>query len=79
MVYDAVVRNLEIIGEACSHLEEEFKDTHPNIPWAQIIGMRNKLAHEYWDIDIDIVWQAATIEAPQLQKQLLDLLGTVGQ
>ncbi len=79
MMYDAVVRNLEIVGEACSHLEEEFRSSNPNIPWNQIIGMRNKLAHEYWDIDAEIVWQAATIEAPQLKKQLLELLSKVGQ
>ncbi len=79
MTYDAVVRNLEIIGEACSHLEEEFRGSHPHIPWTQIIGMRNKLAHEYWDIDPDIVWQAATVEAPELKKQLLELLSKIGQ
>lgn len=79
MAYDAVIRNLEIIGEACSHLEEEFRDSHPHIPWTQIIGMRNKLAHEYWDIDPEIVWQAATVEAPELKKQLLELLSKVGQ
>jgi len=79
MTYDAVIRNLEIIGEACSHLEEKFRDSHPHIPWTQIIGMRNKLAHEYWDIDPDIVWQAATVEAPELKKQLLELLSKIGQ
>ncbi len=79
MAYDAVVRNLEIIGEACSHLEEEFRESHPHIPWAQIIGMRNKLAHDYWDVDADIVWQAATVEAPQIKRQLLELLSKLGQ
>lgn len=79
MAYDAIVRQLEIIWEACSRLEGSFKQSHPKIPWKQIIGMRNKLAYEYWDVDVDIVWQAATVETPQLKKQLLDLLNTVGQ
>jgi uncharacterized protein with HEPN domain len=79
MAYDAIVRNLEIIGEACNHLEEEFKSSHPKIPWSQIIGMRNKLAHEYWDIDSEIVWEAAAVESQKLKKQLLELLNKLGQ
>ena len=79
LVQDAIVRQLEIIGEACSNLEENFKNSHPKIPWAQIIAMRNKLTHEYWDIDISIIWQAATKEAPELKIQLLELLSQVGK
>ncbi len=79
MVQDATVRQLEIVGEACSKLEENFKNSHPNIPWQQIISTRNKLAHEYWDINLDIIWQTATKEAPQLKKQLLKLLNQVGK
>ena len=57
---DAVIRQLEIIGEATSKLESEMKNEHPEIPWRDISDFRNILAHEYWDIDIEIVWKAAT-------------------
>jgi uncharacterized protein with HEPN domain len=68
--YDAVVRELEIIGEACANLTKEFKDKFEDIPWKKIIGMRNKLSHEYWDVDINIVWEAAKVKAPELAGQL---------
>ncbi|PIZ47825.1 hypothetical protein CO180_03155 [candidate division WWE3 bacterium CG_4_9_14_3_um_filter_41_6] len=79
LVQDAVVRQLELIGEACSNLEENFRNSHPNIPWMQIIGMRNKLAHEYWDIDLGLIWQTAVSDAPQLKRQLLELTSQVGK
>ena len=74
-----MIRQIEIIGEACNNLEDNFKNTHPNIPWSQIVAMRNKLAHEYWDIDIPIVWQTAKVESLQLKEQLLTLLDTLGR
>lgn len=79
LIQDAVIRQLEIIGEACSKLEDNFKQSHPKIPWKQIIGMRNKLTHEYWDVDTQIVWLAATKEAPELKIQLLELLSQLGK
>jgi len=79
MAKDAVVRQLEVIGEACSKLELSFKASHSHIPWSQIMAMRNKLAHEYWDIDEEIIWQAATVEAPKLKNELLDLLNILGK
>jgi uncharacterized protein with HEPN domain len=56
---DAVVRQLEIIGEAASKLENEIKSEYPAVPWRDISDFRNVLAHEYWDIDMEIVWKAA--------------------
>lgn len=67
---DAVVRQLEIIGEASRRLELNFKKTHPEIPWKRIIGMRNKISHEYWDIDLDIVWHVSTKQLKPLKKLL---------
>ena len=66
----AIIKLLEIIGEACSHLQDDYKQNHPDIPWPQIISMRNRLTHAYWDIDLDIVWKTATKRVPELQKQL---------
>ncbi len=56
----AVVRSLEVIGEATNKLPEHVRDRYPEISWQEIIGMRNRLIHEYFGVDLDIVWQ--TIE-----------------
>ncbi len=53
---DAVVRNLEIIGEASTRIESDFKFEHPEIPWNQLRGLRNRIIHEYFGIDLEIVW-----------------------
>ena len=76
---DAVVRQLEIIGEASSKLEENFIQSYPNIPWRGIKDFRNKLIHDYWQLDIELVWNVATKETPQLKKQLLKLLNQIGK
>ncbi len=54
---DAVIRNFEIIGEAANRLPEEFKDKHSNIDWHRIRGFRNRIVHDYFGIDYEIVWQ----------------------
>lgn len=54
---DAVVRNFEIIGEAANRLPEEFKDLHPDIDWQRMRGFRNRIVHDYFGIDFNIVWQ----------------------
>ncbi|MBS1760265.1 MAG: DUF86 domain-containing protein [Bacteroidetes bacterium] len=54
---DAVIRNFEIIGEAVNRLPDEFKEKHPNIDWQRIRGFRNRIVHDYFGIDYDIVWQ----------------------
>ncbi len=54
--HKAVVRNLEIVGEAAKKLPAALRDRHPDLPWKSIIGMRDKLAHEYFGVDLRIVW-----------------------
>jgi len=63
-----------VVGEAANHVSEEFRDKHPEIPWAQIIGQRNVLAHEYGEILIERVWLAATKSVPALLKTLSGLV-----
>ncbi len=63
---DAVVRELEVLGEAAVNVSEEVRAEHPEIPWPRIIGMRNRLAHEYFRVKLDVVWQVVTNELPQL-------------
>lgn len=73
MVADAVVRNLEIIVEATSRLPVQFKKQHENIEWQKIIGLRNRIIHEYFRVDLEIVWQIIKSDLPGLEPQLKDL------
>lgn len=68
------VRHLQIIGEATKAVPEEVRALAPDVPWDKIIGMRNVLVHGYFDIDADIVWDAATRDAPALKPAIERLL-----
>ena len=70
MCLDAVVRNLEIVGEAVRRLPEDFKESHHEIPWHRIAGMRNRIVHDYFGIDNGIIWQIVQADAPELLKQI---------
>jgi uncharacterized protein with HEPN domain len=70
----ALVRAMEIIGEAASRISAETRAANPAVPWASIVAMRNRLIHAYFDIDRNIVWKTVTEELPPL----LSLLGTLG-
>ena len=70
----AILKLIENIGEACNHLEIEFKSGYPDIPWRKIKAMRNQLAHQYWDIDFEVVWLVATKQAQQLRDELKPIL-----
>jgi uncharacterized protein with HEPN domain len=63
---DAVIRNFEIIGEAANRLPENFKDSHPEIDWHRIRGFRNRIIHDYFGIDYNIVWQIKETFLPQM-------------
>jgi uncharacterized protein with HEPN domain len=70
---DAVVRNLEIIGEAARQLPEGFLARYPDVPWRQIAGLRNRIVHEYFGLDLELIWQVIRQDLPQLQGRLEDL------
>jgi uncharacterized protein with HEPN domain len=74
MLFHARVRNMEIIGEAGSQVSKEFRDTRSGLPWADVIGMRNRLIHAYFDIDPDIVWDTATQDLPLPVAALTELM-----
>ena len=62
----SIVKSIEIIGEAASTVSKEFREKRKEIPWASIIGMRNRLIHVYFDIDLDRVWDTITDDLPPL-------------
>ncbi len=70
MIIDAVIRNLEIIGEAAKNLSSETRHSRPDIPWEDIVGMRNKIAHEYFGVDIEIIWETIQESLPELKKMM---------
>lgn len=71
---DAVVRNFEIIGEAANRVPEEFKSSHPGINWRRIIGFRNRIIHEYFGIDYEILWKIKQENIPELIASITSLL-----
>ncbi|HYQ92210.1 MAG TPA: DUF86 domain-containing protein [Candidatus Competibacteraceae bacterium] len=71
---DSVVRNLEILGEAARRLPEDFTARYPNVPWRQIAGLRNRIVHDYFDLDLEIIWQVIHHDLPLLQAQLENLI-----
>ena len=73
------LRHLQIIGEACRSLSESLKNSHPAIPWSKIIGMRHILVHDYFDIDLPLVWNAVERELPELKKQVTAILNKLGE
>lgn len=71
---DSAERRLQVIGEAVVQLPQEFKDQHPDIEWEKIAGLRNRLVHEYFDIDHLIIWNTITQSLPVLKKAIQQLL-----
>ena len=66
LAQSAVMRVLEIVGEAARRVSQETKDAHPEVPWAEIVGLRNRLVHEYFRIDVDKVWDTVQNDVPAL-------------
>ncbi len=67
---EAIVRNLEIIGEAANNIPSEFKTVHHNIPWREMISMRNKVLHEYFGVDLEILWKTTHEDLQQLKQNI---------
>ena len=74
MMYYAVVKNIEILGEASNMLTEKFRQAHPKTPWKQVNGMRNYIVHEYFQVDNNVVWDVITNDLPILEQQIKEYL-----
>lgn len=72
--FDAVARNLEIIGEAAKHIPTEVRARYPSVPWRRMAGLRDIVAHEYFGIDQDILWDIITHHVPALLPQIRRIL-----
>lgn len=74
----AVTRLLEILGEAANHVPDEIQEMYPDIPWRQIIGVRNHLIHGYFDVDWDIIWQILSKDLPEVIPEIKELVDSEG-
>lgn len=75
---DAVIRNLEIIGEAAKHIPKRVREKHPDVDWKAMIGMRNILAHEYFGVRIGIIWKTIKERLPALRNKIEEILKESG-
>lgn len=79
---DAVIRNFEIIGEAAHNIESyhaQFAAAHPEVPWTVIYAMRNRVAHGYFKVDLEVVWKTIDSDLPGLHAQIRKLLDQISQ
>lgn len=77
VVQDAVIRELEVLGEAAGRVSPEFVSAHPEIPWREITGIRHKLIHDYFVVDLGIVWRTATVNVPEVAQSVKAAAATV--
>ena len=74
----ALLQCIAIIGEAAGRITAEFQERHPDVPWADIIGMRNRLVHAYFDVNLDILWNTVQDDLPPMMTQLEAILAAEG-
>ena len=82
LVQDAVIRNIEVIGEAARNVQRrypEFVAQHEDIPWEDVYWMRNRLSHGYFAVDMEIVWKTVERDIPELGRQVRELLGQASE
>ena len=77
VVQDALMRELGVMGEAAGRVSRSLTDAHPEIPWREITGIRHKLIHDYFEVDLDVVWRTATVNVPAVLADLEAVLGSL--
>jgi len=79
LLQDGVIRQIEIIGEAVRRVSKDIRQTYGETPWQDIAGMRDKLIHDYFGVDIEKVWDTAQEDLPVLKEQVIRILKDYGQ
>lgn len=77
LLQDGVVRQLEILGEAARNISDALQSTHPEIPWGKMIGIRNRLIHAYFEVDLLTVWDTIRSDLPPLKRQIEQVLAKI--
>jgi uncharacterized protein with HEPN domain len=75
LIQDGVIRQIEILGEAAKHISDVLRAKYAHIPWQDIAGMRNKLIHDYFGVDIEKIWLTAVEDLPALKDEIKKILG----
>lgn len=73
LIQDAVIRNIEIIGEAAKKISSDLKSQYPEIPWKEMSGMRDKLIHDYFGVDVEVVWKTVKEDIPYLKSLIQNI------
>lgn len=74
MLQNAVMRSFEVVGEAARHVSPELREAHPEVPWRLMGDFRNKLIHDYFSLDLEVIWKTATEDAPMLLSRIEGLI-----
>ncbi|MEZ4528146.1 MAG: HepT-like ribonuclease domain-containing protein [Desulfobacterales bacterium] len=79
LLQDGILRQMEIVGEACRNISDEQRDLHPEVPWYEIIGLRNRLVHAYFSISIEIIWEVVVNDLDTLSENVGKILKEMEQ
>lgn len=79
LLQDGVIRQLEVMGEAARNITEDLRSAHSNIPWRQMIGLRNRMIHAYFNINLQIIWEIIQGDIPNLREDIKCVLEMHGQ
>jgi uncharacterized protein with HEPN domain len=78
LVQDGTIRQIEIIGEATKNLSQDFREKYRQVPWSDIAGMRDRLSHHYFGVDLHAIWNTVKVDIPKLKDDILVILDVLG-